>query len=145
MNLDSCKEKQLSVKEILDETSGKLIEESIKVSKAELIKTNTTLETLKHNFDHFEHDGIDTILNIEYKNHEEKLRKTKTRKYQNLQRQQNIMYKNNTNSTQTKATSSYTADTTDIKVINVIGDGNCFFHCISVYFNDTQNKSIMKQ
>jgi hypothetical protein len=25
MNLDSCKEKQLSVKEILDETSGKLI------------------------------------------------------------------------------------------------------------------------
>jgi hypothetical protein len=40
MNLDSCKEKQLSVKEILDETSGKLIEESIKVCKAELIKTN---------------------------------------------------------------------------------------------------------
>jgi hypothetical protein len=38
---DSCKEKQLSVKEILDETSGKLIEESIKVCKAELIKTNT--------------------------------------------------------------------------------------------------------
>jgi hypothetical protein len=69
MNLDSCKEKQLSVKEILDETSGKLIEESIKVSKAELIKTNTILETLKHNFDNFEHDGIDTILNIEYKNH----------------------------------------------------------------------------
>jgi hypothetical protein len=53
--------------------------------------------------------------------------------------------KNNTNSTQTKATSSYTADTTDIKVINVIGDGNCFFRCISVYFNDTQIKSIMKQ
>jgi chromosome condensin MukBEF complex kleisin-like MukF subunit len=50
------KEKQLSVKEILDETSGKLIEESIKVSKAELIKTNTTLETLKHNFDNFEHE-----------------------------------------------------------------------------------------
>jgi alcohol dehydrogenase class IV len=60
-------EKQLSVKEILDETSGKLIEESIKVSKAELIKTNTTLETLKHNFDNFEHDSIDTILNREYK------------------------------------------------------------------------------
>jgi hypothetical protein len=55
------------------------------------------------------------------------------------------MYKNNTNSTQTKATSSYTADTTDIKVINVIGDGNCFFRCKSVYFNDTQIKSIMKQ
>ena len=145
MNLDSCKEKQLSVKEILDETSGKLIEESIKVSKAELIKTNTTLETFKHNFDNFEHDGIDTILNREYKNHEEKLRKTKTRKYQNLQRQQNVIYQNNTNSSQTKATSSYTADTTDIKVINVIGDGNCFFRCISVYFNDTQNKSIMKQ
>jgi hypothetical protein len=137
--------KTAKCKGILDETSGKLIEESIKVSKAELIKTNTTLETLKHNFDNFEHDGIDTILNREYKNHEEKLRKTKTRKYQNLQRQQNIMYKNNTNSTQTKATSSYTADTTDIKVINVIGDGNCFFRCISVYFNDTQNKSIMKQ
>jgi hypothetical protein len=48
------------------------------------------------------------------------------------------MYKNNTNSTQTKATSSYSADTSDIKVINVIGDGNCFFRCISVYFNDTQ-------
>ena len=31
MNLDSCKEKQLSVKDILDETYGKLIEESIKV------------------------------------------------------------------------------------------------------------------
>ena len=43
MNLDSCKEKQLSVKEIIDETSGKLNEESIKVCKAELIKTNTTL------------------------------------------------------------------------------------------------------
>ena len=75
MNLDSCKEKQLSVKDILDETFGKLIEESIKVCKAELIKTN------------FEHDSIDTILNREYKNHEEKLCKTKTRKYQNLQRQ----------------------------------------------------------
>ena len=137
MNLDSCKEKQLSVKEILDETSGKLIEESIKVSKAELIKTNTTLETLKHNFDNFEHDSIDTILNIEYKNHEEKL-KTKTRKYQNLQRQQNVMYQNNTNSTQTKTTSSCTADTTDINVINVIGDGNFFSWCISVYFNEKQ-------
>jgi hypothetical protein len=45
---------------------------------------------------------------------------------------------NNTNITQTKTTSSYTADTTDIKVINAIGDGNCFFRCISVYFNDTQ-------
>jgi hypothetical protein len=44
----------------------------------------------------------------------------------------------NTNITQTKTTSSYTADTTDIKVINAIGDGNCFFRCISVYFNDTQ-------
>ena len=135
---NSCKEKQLSVKEILDTTSGKLIEESIKVSKAELIKTNTTLETLKHNFDNFEHDSIDTILNREYKNHEEKLCKTKTRKYQNLQRQQNVITKTSKNSTQTKATSSYTADTTDIKVINAIGDGNCFFRCISVYFNDTQ-------
>ena len=126
-------------------TSGKLIEESIKVSKAELIKTNTTLETLKHNFDNFEHDGIDTILNIEYKNHEDKFCKTKTRKYQNLQRQQNVITKTSKNSTQTKATSSYTADTTDIKVINVIGDGNCFFRCKSVYFNDTQIKSIRKQ
>jgi hypothetical protein len=61
MNLDSCKEKQLSVKEILDETSGKLIEESIKVCKEELIKANTTLETLKHNFDNFEHDCISSI------------------------------------------------------------------------------------
>jgi hypothetical protein len=48
------------------------------------------------------------------------------------------MYQNNTNSTQTKTTSSYTADTIDIKVINVIGDGNFFSWCISVYFNDTQ-------
>jgi hypothetical protein len=50
------------------------------------------------------------------------------------------MYQNNTNNTQTKTTSSYTADTTDIKVINAIGDGNCFFRCISVYFNDTQTQ-----
>jgi ABC-type thiamine transport system substrate-binding protein len=28
--------------------------------------------------------------------------------------------------------------TIDIKVINVIGDGNFFSWCISVYFNDTQ-------
>jgi predicted transposase YbfD/YdcC len=75
---NSCKEKQLSVKEILDTTSGKLIEESIKVCKAELIKTNTTLETLKHNFDNFEHDSIDTILNIEYKN-SAKLKQENTR------------------------------------------------------------------
>ena len=77
---NSCKEKQLSVKEILDTTSGKLIEESIKVCKAELIKTNTTLETLKHNFDNFEHDSIDMILNIEYKN-SAKLKQENTRTF----------------------------------------------------------------
>jgi hypothetical protein len=64
------------------------------------------------------HDGIDTILNIEYKNHEEKLCKTKTRKYQNHQRQQNVIAKTSKNDMQRKK--QFPSPITFITLISVV-------------------------
>jgi hypothetical protein len=41
---------------------GSSLRNPLKYTKQNNIKTNTTLETLKHNFDNFEHDGIGWLV-----------------------------------------------------------------------------------
>ena len=43
---------------------GSSLRNPLKYTKQNYIKTNTTLETLKHNFDNFEHDGIGWLVKV---------------------------------------------------------------------------------
>jgi hypothetical protein len=43
---------------------GSSLRNPLKYTKQNYIKTNTTLETLQHNFDNYEHDGIGWLVKV---------------------------------------------------------------------------------
>ena len=135
LNLNSGKYSKQKIGDILSETSTKLTEEAIEVCRRELELVDKTLvnEISKLTPDDATQMKmtIDTIYDTQMK----KTSSTKQRKFDSLirPRREKRSYKNNQSTTTP-------ANVNSAIILNVKGDGNCFFRCLSLHFFNNENQ-----
>lgn len=138
LNLDAGIQSKRRVKDIFADTSKHLLSEAIEVCRSELCKLENRISKLLSNMSTdkscYMNDAIESI----FREQTRKFTFTKERKFANLEKKTRKW--SSTNKENTKSKNSNVKLLEPVETVNVVGDGNCFFRCMSIKLFDTETK-----
>ena len=144
LNLGSNGGGDNNIKNILNDTSEKLLKETLKVCELQILSIQENIrkqrEILAHKYNHAQLQTQENAWMNEMKSLQDKYTRNKTRKFTVLE-----MHKCSSISTNECLTSHNNSETVcdnnncdKSSTLSIQKDGNCFFHCISSYLHNTK-------
>jgi hypothetical protein len=136
LNLDAGIQSKRSVKDILADTSKHLLSEAIEVCRSELCKLENRISKLLSNLSTDKSSYMNDAIESIFREQTRKFTFTKERKCANLEKKTRKW--SSTNKENTKSKNSNVKHLEPGETVNVVGDGNSFFRCISIKLFDTE-------
>ena len=137
-NLDAGIQSKRRVNDILADTSKHLLSEAIEVCRNELCKLENRISNLLSNMSTDKSSYMNDTIESIFREQTRKLTFTKERKFANLEKKTRKW--SSTNKEYTKSKNSNVKHLEPEEIVNVVGDRNCFFRCISIKLFDTETQ-----
>jgi hypothetical protein len=145
LNLDAGIQSKRRVKDILADTSKHLLSEAIEVCRNELCKPENRISNLLSNISTDKSSYMNDAIKSIFREQTRKFTFTKERTFANLEKKTRKW--SNTNKENTRSKNSNVKHLEPGETVNVVGDGICFFRCISIksFDTETQHQHIRQQ